>query len=343
MSQPPDHEPPLPPEPRTPEDVPSDLPDETPPSIPLEEPPVSPDETPPGPDEVPPEPPPESPPPGAKSGLWSRMQSAAMKVASATKDAAAKVGHVTAEVARETVHVARDGAAETAHMAKHTVTHFDEVRQQTGAAFAKVGKSVGETTAGIARSASATIATASSDAVKALVRNINEALPYVERAGYRVSEIELGLSVPPKVLMHLMLDDEVSDEVRTALLKDAEGKWFTRQLIERLHNVRQIQRATNFVGMQFDEIEIEIALIPSVILHYRKAHWAGKLEVNAPLADAAQAAEDAAEALAQDQAEPAEPADDAALNDASGEALEIDVKLKNTPRGRKSREVPPRN
>lgn len=285
-----------------------------------------PDATPP---ESPPEPPPEAPP-GGKSGLWSRMQSAAMKVASATKDAAAKVGHVTAEVARETVHVARDGASETANMARHTVTHFDEVRQQTGAAFAKVGKSMGETTAGIARSASSTIATASADAVKALVRNINEALPYVERAGYRVSEIELGLSVPPKVLMHLMLDEEISDEVRAALLKDAEGKWFTRQLIERLHNVRQIQRATNFVGMQFDEIEIEIALIPSVILHYRKAHGAAKLAVESPLADAAQALEDAA---ADDRG-----AEAAVLPE---DAVEMDVTLHSAPKEQgKSRRKP---
>ena len=238
--------------------------------------------------------PPEDGPPAQKGGLWSRVQSAASKVASATKDAAQKVGHMTAEVARETASVARDGVVDGAAMARHTVSNFDDVRSQTGSAFAKVGKTMSEATAGIARSASATVASASADAVKALVRNINEALPYIERAGYRVSEIELGLSVPPKVLLHLMLDDEISDDVRAALIKDCEGKWFTRQLIERLHNVRSIQQATNFVGMAFDEIEVEIALIPSVILHYRKVHGAPKLKADAPLADAAQAAEQAA-------------------------------------------------
>lgn len=334
MSHTPDQDP-TPPEPRTPGDLPSETPDETPPPPPIEEPPAEPVEVPPDPDEIPREAPPESPSPegGGKSGsFWSRMQTTAKKVASATKEAAAKVGHVTAEVARETVHVARDGVNETAAMAKHTVTHFDEVRTQTGEAFAKVGKSVGETTAGIARTASSTIATASADAVKSLVRNINEALPFVERAGYRVSEIELGLSVPPKVVMHLILDDEVSDEVRAALLKDCEGKWFTRQLIERLHNVRQIQRATNFVGMAFDEIEVEIALIPSVILHYRKAHGAGKLKVDSPLADAAQAAEDAAEA-ADAAPEAAAPPSEAAPEDPP---VEIDVTLK-APKKRKGR------
>lgn len=319
----------------------SNPPDRDPPS-PAGEPPVPPDEAPPGPDEIPAEPPPESPPPegAAKGGFWSRMSNAAAKAVTATKDAAAKVGHVTAEVARETVHVARDGAAETANMAKHTVMHFDEVRSQTGAAFAKVGKSVGESAAGVARSASATIATASADAVKALVRNINEALPYVERAGYRVAEIELGLSVPPKVVMHLILDDEVSDDVRAALLKDCEGKWFTRQLIERLHNVRQIQRATNFVGMAFDEIEVEIALIPSVILHYRKAHGAAPLKVDSPLADAAQAREDAAEAAA--HAAPAGPAGEIENGpDSPAGAVEIEVTAKAAkPKTRKPRPNP---
>ena len=289
----------------------NDTPDTDPPLEPTE----APSETPKG----------DAAPETAKSGFWSRMGSAAAKAVTATKDAAVKVGHVTAEVARETVHVARDGATETANMAKHTVSHFDEVRNQTGAAFAKVGKTVGETTAGIAKSASSTIASASSDAVKALVRNINEALPYIERAGYRVSEIELGLSVPPKVLLHMMLDDEISDDVRAALLKDCEGKWFTRQLIERLHNVRQIQRATNFVGMQFDEIEVEIALIPSVILHYRKAHGS-KLAVDSPLADAAEAAEAAAEA----------PPDEAANAQAGELNVEIDMTLK-APKKRKSK------
>lgn len=232
----------------------------------------------------------------AKGGLWSRLQSTAQKIASATKDAAAKAAHVTAEVARETVNVAREGAQESAEMAKHTVSHFDEVRQQTGAAFSKVGKAVSDSTVSIAQSASKTIATASTEAVKSIVANINEALPFLERAGYRVSEIELGLSVPPKVLLHLALDEEISDEVREALLKDCEGKWFTRQLIERLHNVRQIQRATQFVGMAFDEIEIEIALIPTILLHYRKVHAHRKLDALTPLADAAEAREDAAKA-----------------------------------------------
>lgn len=335
MSHTPDHDPT---EPRTPQDLPSQTPDETPPAPPVEEPPVEPREVPPGPDETPADPPPEAPPPegAAKSGFWSRMSSAAAKAVTATKDAAVKVGHVTAEVARETVHVARDGAAETANMAKHTVTHFDEVRTQTGSAFAKVGKSVGEATAGIARSASSTIASASSDAVKALVRNINEALPFVERAGYRVSEIELGLSVPPKVLLHLMLDDEISDDVRAALLKDAEGKWFTRQLIERLHNVRQIQRATNFVGMQFDEIEVEIALIPSVILHYRKAHGAERLKVDSPLADAAEAREEAENRAAGMEATPPAPEPDIAP-----ETVDIDITLKQQPKGKKAKKEPP--
>lgn len=328
MSTPPDHDPPS-----------------TPPSSPSGDLPV------PGAGDAPPQPAPdtapeslpesltESPPQGtAKTGLWSRMQSAAAKVASATKDAAAKVGHVTAEVARETVHVARDGVSETAAMARHTVTHFDEVRQQTGEAFAKVGKSVGESTAGIARSASSTIASASAEGVRSLVRNINEALPYIERAGYRVSEIELGLSVPPRVLLHLILDDEISDEVRAALMKDCDGKWFTRQLIERLHNVRSIQRATNFVGMAFDEIEVEIALIPSIILHYRKAHSAAPLAVDSPLADAAQAAEDAAEAeAAETMAADAATSDQPAM-DESG--LEMDVTLKSAKK-RKPRKAPP--
>ncbi len=230
----------------------------------------------------------------AKSSMWTRFQSTASKIASATKDVASKAAHVTAEVARDAVNVARDGATESANVARHTVSHFDEVRQQTGAAFAKVGKTVSDTAVGVAQSASKTIAIASGEAIRALVSNMNEALPYIERAGYRVSEIELGLSVPPKVLMHLTLGEELSDPVREALLKDCEGKWFTRQLIERLHNVRQIQRATQFVGMAFDEIEIEIAMIPSVLLHYRQVARSAPLKALTPLADAAQASENAA-------------------------------------------------
>ena len=240
--------------------------------------------------------------PAAKTGLWSRMQKTAQKIASATKDAANKVGHVTSEIARETVNVARDGAHETSEMAKHTVSHFDEVRQQTGAAFAKVGKSVSDTTIGIAQSASKTIAVASTEAVKSLVSNMNEALPYIERAGYKVSEIELGISVPPKVVLHLTLGPELSDQVREALLKDCEGKWFTRQLIERLHNVRQIQRATQFVGMAFDEIEVELAMIPQVLLHYRKKYINKPMEAETPLADAAAAREAIAQVVVEETA-----------------------------------------
>lgn len=243
--------------------------------------------------------------------LWSKMRSSAQSIADKAKEAATKAAQVTADITRETLQVTKDGAAETAGLARHTVTNFQEVRGQAGAAFVKVGKTVTDTSVGIAQSATRTIATASSEAVKALVNNMNEALPFIERAGYRVSEIELGLSVPPKIVMHLTLDDEISDEVRAALLKDCGNKWFTRQLIERLHDVRQIQRATQFVGMAFDEIEIEIALIPTVLLHYRKVHRAVPLPVASPRADAAQAAEDAAAA--------AIPTDPTAPNPATGQ------------------------
>ncbi|MCC6919681.1 MAG: hypothetical protein IT548_10790 [Alphaproteobacteria bacterium] len=244
------------------------------------------------------------------TGLWSRLQSTAQKVATGARSAASKAAQVTADVARETMTVAREGASESAAMARHTASHLGEVRDQTASAFAKVGKSVSETTIGIAQSASKTIAVASAEAVKALVNNVNEALPYIERAGYRVSEIELGLSVPPKVVMHLALDEEISGEMREALLKDCEGRWFTRQLIERLHNVRQIQRATQFVGMAFDEIEIEVALIPSVLLHYRKVHRTLRLEADTPLTDAVEAKEAAMpQAQASTESLPAAPAE----------------------------------
>ena len=52
----------------------------------------------------------------------------------------------------------------------------------------------------------------SGDTLAKTAERFNEALPYIERAGFDVTEIEVGLGLSPKVAPHLKIRELISEE-----------------------------------------------------------------------------------------------------------------------------------
>ena len=66
------------------------------------------------------------------------------------------------------------------------------------------------------------------DTLSKTAQQFNEALPYIERAGYDVTEVEVALGLSPKVVPHLKLRELINEEEQKALLQETQGKTLVR-------------------------------------------------------------------------------------------------------------------
>ena len=97
----------------------------------------------------------------------------------------------------------------------------------------------------------------------------NNALPYIEKAGFRVIEIEVGLGLSPKVTAHLYMDELLSEQDQSALLVETEDKKLINTVLSSLFKASAARKKLNFRSFHFSMIELELSLLPSVMLKFR--------------------------------------------------------------------------
>jgi hypothetical protein len=107
------------------------------------------------------------------------------------------------------------------------------------------------------------------DTLSKTAQQFNEALPYIERAGYDVTEVEVALGLSPKVVPHLKLRELINEEEQKALLQETQGKTLVNTILASLFRASAARRKLNFKRFHFEEIELEIGLIPGVVLKFR--------------------------------------------------------------------------
>jgi hypothetical protein len=104
--------------------------------------------------------------------------------------------------------------------------------------------------------------------LKAPLDDLTGSSEALEQLGYRVGEIELEFSLPPRIIVHLLRETAVSDEVfQAALANNAENRTFC--LVAGL--LRQTNRVVDRVhikGRRLSEVEVALGIIPSVKLKY---------------------------------------------------------------------------
>lgn len=110
----------------------------------------------------------------------------------------------------------------------------------------------------------------SAGTVEATVRRFNEALPYIERAGFYVDQVELNLAINPSLTPHLIPVERLSDAEKQALLDEvrAEDKTLTLTILQSLFRAEALSNVAKFDDFEFMRLEIEVAVIPAVKLSY---------------------------------------------------------------------------
>lgn len=109
----------------------------------------------------------------------------------------------------------------------------------------------------------------SGDTLGKTAAKFNEALPFIERAGYEVTEIEVGLGLSPKVVPHLRLRKMISDEEQLALLEETREKKLVNTILNSLFKASAAHSKLKFRQFHFSDIELELSILPTVVLKFR--------------------------------------------------------------------------
>ena len=108
------------------------------------------------------------------------------------------------------------------------------------------------------------------DATDMVFNNLNHALPYLAKAGYIMSELEVEIGAPPKLIPHFVRDEtcEIDDDYLDAAFEDNPVGY---ALFKTLLNAAELQKKIAINDMNFARIEIELGLIPCARICYKKA------------------------------------------------------------------------
>ena len=108
------------------------------------------------------------------------------------------------------------------------------------------------------------------NAANELVAEFNQSLPLIPEAGYRLREFEVELGLPPKAKAHFELIETISPEEQAVILVKAKALGRMSDLVfSALFKAHQLQNTIKLGNLKMKEIEIEIGIIPSVIIKFR--------------------------------------------------------------------------
>lgn len=110
------------------------------------------------------------------------------------------------------------------------------------------------------------------DALTKTAQNFNEALPYIERAGFSVTEIEVEIGISPKIVPHLRMIKAISAREREALLEEVEKKRLIHTILSSLFSATAARKKLKFNRYHFTELEMELSVLPSVTLKFKPNH-----------------------------------------------------------------------
>ena len=117
------------------------------------------------------------------------------------------------------------------------------------------------------------------DKLEETAERLNGVLPYIERAGFRVTEIEVNMGVTPAVIPHVQVDDVLPKAERPALMAELKGRTFATGILSSLFRAADFGKRIDLKGFDFFEIEIELGVIPSVTVKYMPGDGLEKPEI----------------------------------------------------------------
>lgn len=98
------------------------------------------------------------------------------------------------------------------------------------------------------------------------VARFNTARPYIERAGYKVTRVEVSLGLSPSFVATLDFVRMLSPEEKDDLLTELTDKKIIRPLITTLFQAASARERLTFETMAFSGLELDLSILPAVTL-----------------------------------------------------------------------------
>ncbi len=88
--------------------------------------------------------------------------------------------------------------------------------------------------------------------------------PIIEETGFRTKEVNLGVSVPPRVVFHFEKCKDVSREEIQKIMEAHSDKILLKVIVTTLLSADDFQRRLTMGTFKFTEIDIEVGVPPQV-------------------------------------------------------------------------------
>lgn len=108
------------------------------------------------------------------------------------------------------------------------------------------------------------------DKLAAMFKEVGNSSGLISEAGYELDEIEVELSMPPKLIPHFIFKEVISEEKRQELLTRTADNKLMNLLLKSLFKASTLQSSLRMGTFQMFEVEIEIGIIPAVKLKFNR-------------------------------------------------------------------------
>ncbi|MCI0463708.1 MAG: hypothetical protein L0Z62_42780 [Gemmataceae bacterium] len=139
-----------------------------------------------------------------------------------------------------------------------------------GAAGAAAGAVSGaaSSAAGTVAGATGTLLNAGIDKLKEWVDEVSAASPLLKDVGFEVGDIQLELSLKPRVLVRLIRQADAPDEAFQAVLANHSGNKTLGILVRMIQQARRMEKRIPIKGRRFQSLEVEMGLPPAARMCY---------------------------------------------------------------------------
>lgn len=113
----------------------------------------------------------------------------------------------------------------------------------------------------------ANLKNAGMDKVKGTLKDFEESLPIITKAGFQLGELNVGVGIPPTIIACFTIK-EVSAEILQEAKTEIESKKIGKLVLDSLIGATKMKEKLELKNIVMKGIEVEIGLLPKVTLVY---------------------------------------------------------------------------
>ena len=103
--------------------------------------------------------------------------------------------------------------------------------------------------------------------VKSTLKDFENALPIIKKAGYNLNVLNVGVGLPPSIIASFSIK-KVSEKEYSAALDEIDSNKVGKAVLNALNSASKMKEKLEIKSMTMNEIHVEIGLIPKVNLIY---------------------------------------------------------------------------